>query len=479
MTGPSSQQLRRRFTPFSGTAVSPQLPGAARRILAVGSQGDDAIDAALRDIKRWSQAAGVEAETASELSGAVPKLASGRWDLVLAGLGERPVEELAWWTDLLRSAEGAPPLVAMVEFPSIAFVHEAEKLGVRDILALPIRHEDFLRICARLQAAADEKTLPLPPTENEATGRYALIGQHPSMLEIYKLIARVARSNATVLIEGESGTGKECVAREIHASSARSARPFVAVNCAAIPENLLESELFGHEKGAFTGAMTRKLGRFEHAEGGTIFLDELADMSLSLQAKILRAVQEREVERVGSSETIPVDVRLIGATNKDLRAAVEAGKFREDLYYRLAVVDIRLPRLADRGDDLFLLTACFVHEFSQRQGKRIESVSDRVLQLLFDHDWVGNVRELRNVVERAVILADGGTLRTEHLPDEFRGQGTVVPNLVTGGVLTLAEAERRHMALVLAQAGGQIGAAAQMLGIHRNTLARKMKEYGL
>src|ERR1035437_1483811 len=248
MTGPSSQQLRRRFTPFSGTTVSPQLPGAARRILAVGSQGDDAIDAALRDIKRWSQAAGVEAETASEVAGAMPKLSSGRWDLVLVGLGERPVEDLAWWTDLLRSAEGPPPVVAMVEFPSIAFVHEAEKLGVRDILALPIRHEDFLRICARLQAAAEEKALPLPPTENEATGRYALIGQHPSMLEIYKLIARVAKSNVTVLIEGESGTGKECVAREIHASSARSDRPFVAVNCAAIPKNCLESALSGPER---------------------------------------------------------------------------------------------------------------------------------------------------------------------------------------------------------------------------------------
>ncbi len=479
MTSGSAQQLRRRFTPFPGTLVQPSPPTERLRILAVGSQGDDGITAALHDIERWAREAGIESETACDLPQAVRQLSAGRWDLVLIGLGERAIEELTWWADSLRAAEGAPPLVAMIEWPSMSFVHEAEKLGVRDVLTLPIRHEDFSRICARLQAAVEETALPLPPTDREAAGRYALIGQHPSMLEIYKLIARVAKSSATVLIEGESGTGKECVAREIHASSPRARRPFVAVNCAAIPENLLESVLFGHEKGAFTGAVTRKLGRFEHAEGGTLFLDELADMSLALQAKILRAVQEREVERVGSSEMIPVDVRLIGATNKNLREAVESGRFREDLYYRLAVVSMKLPRLADRGDDLFLLTACFVHEFCSQHGKQIDTVSGRVLELLFNHEWVGNVRELRNVIERAVILANGGTLRAEHLPDELRGDGTVVLNLSTGGLPTLAEAERRHITVALAQTAGQIGAAAQALGIHRNTLARKMKEYGL
>jgi DNA-binding NtrC family response regulator len=479
--GASSQDKRRRFTPFPGTLAIQSVPASGGlRILAVGPQGDDAVNAALAEIKRWSQAEGIEAETASDLPTAIRKLSSGRWDLVLIGLGEQPLQELGWWTDALRASEGTPPIVAMIEWPSMSLVKEAEKCGVRDVLALPIRREDFLRICSRLQAAVEETALPLPPPESDAGGRYSLIGQHPTMVEIYKLIARVAKSSATVLIEGESGTGKECVAREIHASSARAARPFVAVNCAAIPENLLESALFGHEKGAFTGAVTRKLGRFEYAEGGTLFLDELADMSLSLQAKILRAVQEREVERVGSSAVIPVDVRLIGATNKDLRAAVEQGKFREDLYYRLAVVSMRLPRLADRGDDLFLLTACCVHEFGARHGKQIDKVSSRVLELLFNHEWVGNVRELRNVVERAVILANGDTLRSEHLPDEFGGARAIAPsNPAAGGALTLAEAERRHIALVLAQASGQIGAAAQTLGIHRNTLARKMKEFGL
>ena len=292
-------------------------------------------------------------------------------------------------------------------------------------------------------------------------------------------MARVARSNATVLVEGESGTGKEVVARAIHLNGPKAAGPFVAVNCAAIPENLLESELFGHEKGAFTGAVARKVGRFEQAAGGTVFLDEIVDMSLALQAKILRATQEREIERLGGAGTIPVDVRLIAATNRDLNEAIKQGRFREDLYYRLAVVTIRLPKLAERGDDLVLLTAYFVRQFAERYGKRITAISDRALDLLRNHTWVGNVRELRNVIERAVIVATDTTLRAEHLPDELRGEEAALPDRPSGAHLTLAEVEARHIARVLTRTNGQIGAAAEVLGIHRNTLTRKMKEYGL
>jgi two-component system response regulator AtoC len=299
------------------------------------------------------------------------------------------------------------------------------------------------------------------------------------MLEVYKLTARVAGSSATVLIQGESGTGKEVVARAIHLNGAKAAGSFVAVNCAAIPENLLESELFGHEKGAFTGAIMRKIGRFEQAAGGTLFLDEIADMSLALQSKILRAVQEREIERVGGTETLPVDVRLIAATNRDLQDAIAQGRFREDLYYRLAVVTIRLPKLTDRGDDLVLLTAYFVRHFAERYGKPIRAISDRALELLRNHPWVGNVRELRNVVERAVIVATDDTLRAEHLPEELRGEEVALAERPQGTLLTLAELEARHIARVLAHTSGQIGAAAEILGIHRNTLTRKMKEYGL
>ena len=225
--------------------------------------------------------------------------------------------------------------------------------------------------------------------------------------------------------------------------------------------------------------MTRKVGRFEHAAGGTLFLDEIADMSLALQAKILRAVQEREIERVGGTDTIPIDVRLIAATNRDLKDAIKQGRFREDLYYRLAVVTIRLPKLAERGDDLLLLTAFFIRQFAERYGKRITAISDRAMDLLRAHAWVGNVRELRNVIERGVIVANDETLRAAHLPDEIRGEETALTDRPQGGLLALAEVEARYIARVLAHTNGQIGAAAEILGIHRNTLTRKMKEYGL
>jgi len=210
-----------------------------------------------------------------------------------------------------------------------------------------------------------------------------------------------------------------------------------------------------------------------------VFVDEIVHMSLALQAKILRATQEREIERRGGAGTIPVDVRLIAATNRDLNEAIKQGRFREDLYYRLAVVTIRLPKLAERGDDLVLLTAYFVRQFAERYGKRIAAISDRALDLLRGHTWVGNVRELRNVIERAVIVATDTTLRAEHLPDELRGEEAALPDRPSGAHLTLAEVEARHIARVLTRTNGQIGAAAEVLGIHRNTLTRKMKEYGL
>ena len=307
----------------------------------------------------------------------------------------------------------------------------------------------------------------------------AVWGNSESMRRIATVIDQVGDSDVAVLLRGESGVGKELVSRAIHQRSTRRSRPFVKVNCAALPAELLESELFGHEKGAFTGAVARKIGRFEQAGGGTLFLDEIADMSLALQAKILRAVQEREIERVGGGESIPVTVRLIAATNRDLQEAIAQGRFREDLYYRLAVVTIQLPRLVDRGDDLIQLVAYFARQFGERYGKRIEAVSDRALELLRNHQWVGNVRELRNVIERAAIVASDGTLRSEHLPDELRAEEPGVPERAANALPTLAQAEARHIARVLQHTGGQIGSAADILGIHRNTLTRKMKEYGL
>jgi len=446
------------------------------RVLAVGGE---AGPGPLQSLRQWAAELKVELEWAADLPRATRLLAGGHWDLVLAVLGDRSDEELTWWVDALRGAPGGPRLIALADRPSMGLALRAEKLGVLDVLALPLRREALANALARVRSAVTEVAVPLPPVEVDAEGHYALVGQSPAMLDVYKLMARVAHSSATVLIQGESGTGKEVVARTIHQHGPAATGAFVAVNCAAIPENLLESELFGHEKGAFTGAVARKIGRFEQAAGGTLFLDEIADMSLALQAKILRAVQEREIERVGGGESIPVTVRLIAATNRDLQTAIAQGRFREDLYYRLAVVTIQLPRLVDRGDDLLLLIAHFARQFAQRYSKRLEALSDRALELLRHHQWVGNVRELRNVIERAAIVATDGTLRTEHLPDELRAEEPGVPERSAGGLPTLAEAEARHIARVLAHTGGQIGAAAEILGIHRNTLTRKMKEYGL
>ncbi len=467
------------MTPPVGMQPSPAPPRKEDvqlvRVLVVAAEGSGVA----QSVRQWAGDAGLEVEGAPDLPRAVRQLAAGRWDIVLAVLGERADEELTWWVDALRGAAGSPRLVAAAEAPSMGLVLRAEKLGVLDLLSLPLRRDDLLQGLRRVRAAATEVPVPLPEVQHHTVGPYALVGQSPAMLEVYKLMARVAASSATVLVQGESGTGKEVVARAIHQNGAKATGPFVAVNCAAIPENLLESELFGHEKGAFTGAVTRKIGRVEQAAGGTLFLDEVADMSLALQAKILRAVQEREIERLGGAETIAVEVRLIAATNRDLREAIAQGRFREDLYYRLAVVTLQLPKLADRGDDLVLLMAYFARDFGQRYGKHIRAISDRALDLLRNHVWVGNVRELRNVIERATIVATDNTLRVEHLPDEFRGEEATLGDRPQGALLTLAELEARHIARVLAHTNGQIGAAAEILGIHRNTLTRKMKEYGL
>src|SRR2546429_5435744 len=304
---------------------------------------------------------------------------------------------------------------------------DAIRAGAKEYLPLP---PDPELIAAVLAAVADES--------------HQLIFEDEATASVIALADQIAPSEASILITRESGTGKEILAPYVHLRSARADKPFSSVNCAAIPENLLESELFGHEKGAFTGAVTRKIGRFEQAGSGTLFLDEIADMSLALQAKILRAVQEREIERVGGGETIPIDVRLIAATNRDLKEAIKQGRFREDLYYRLAVVTIRLPTLGERGDDLVLLTAYYVRLFAQPYGKKIQAISDRALGLLRAHAWVGNVRELRNVIERAVIVATDETLRAEHLPDELRGEEATLADRPQGGLLTLAEAEPRR-----------------------------------
>jgi DNA-binding NtrC family response regulator len=442
------------------------------KLLVVGSEPG------LRSLfERWASELGAEPTGVPDLPTAVRHFARERWDVVLAVLDDDPATGISWWADALRGVEGHPQILLATSKPSMSLALGATNSGILDLLPLPPNRAAFVRALGRVRSARTDAGVALPAVEGHPVGAYTLVGESPAMLDVYKQIAVVAPTNVTVLIQGESGTGKELVARAIHVNGSRRSGPFVAVNCAAIPENLLESDLFGHEKGAFTGAVARKIGRFQQAQGGTILLDEVADMSLALQAKILRVIQEREFERVGGTETLQVDVRVIAATNRDLKVAIESGAFRQDLFYRLAVVTIALPPLGDRGDDLALLTAHFARQYGRRYGKQIAAVSEPAIALLRRHQWRGNVRELGNVIERAVIVCADDTLRAEDLPAELQGDD---PAVASGGALaTLADAEAGHIARVLAHTRGRIGEAAQILGIHRNTLARKIKECGL
>lgn len=306
-----------------------------------------------------------------------------------------------------------------------------------------------------------------------------IVGKSEPMRKIFEMIETVAQADCTVLLRGDSGTGKELVARAIHYTSQRTGSSFVPLNCAAIPESLLESELFGYEKGAFTGAATRKLGKFELASGGTILLDEIADMSLAMQAKILRAVQERTFERVGGTRPIKVDTRVIAATNKDLEELMSKGAFREDLYYRLNVVAIHLPALRERKKDIPLLVSHFLRKYNRVDDKNAKGISSQALKLLMDYDWPGNVRELENVIERAVVLGQGDMF----LPSDFslKAGGKPLKSGVTSSSvdISLAEAEKRLIEDTLKLTHWNQSKAAKILRIHRNTLRRKMRRLNI
>ena len=455
-------------------ALAPTGDGGALPLLCVGPDA-----AVFHDITRIAESEHQAVERVPDASAALRALARTTWGLIIVSVAQGEDERLDWWVDILRRVPRRPRLVVLAPAPSLGFVLRASTLGIFEVVPTPVPRERFTALLARMREARQEVTLPLPDLSSVTVGPTLMVSGSHAMLPVFRTIAQVAPSDATVLVEGDSGTGKELVARAIHLQGTRASRPFVAINCAAIPEHLLESELFGHEKGAFTGAIARKIGRFERAGGGTLFLDEIGDMSLVLQSKILRAVQEREIERVGGTEPITVDVRLIAATHRDLRSLIADGRFREDLYYRLAVVSIRLPRLVDRDDDIRLLTASFLTEFGPRYGKQFTGITDQALALLSRRDWSGNVRELRNVIERAVLVADGDVLRGEHLPEAWRTESPPVTDGGPAPVGTLREMEARHIARVLDQTHGRVSEAAAILGVHRNTLARKIKEYGL
>ena len=353
----------------------------------------------------------------------------------------------------------------------------AMKLGAFDYVTKPFEEDELLSLVRRaLERRSLEREVVYLRTELERRHDFDdIVGQHPEMQKLYRLMANVARTPTTVLITGESGTGKELIARAIHRQSPRRDKPFVAVNPAAIADTLMESELFGHEKGAFTGAFQRKLGRFELAQSGTLFLDEIATLKPELQAKLLRVLQEREIERVGGNRAIKIDVRIIAATNVNLGKAVSAGGFREDLYYRLNVVHLTVPPLRDRREDIPLLVRHFIRRFNHEFGKQIEAPTPEALAALCAYAWPGNVRELQNVMERAAVLVDAGPVGVDDLPMEL---SLATPPPEQAEALPLNEAsdrfERQMVLRVLHRVDGNVSEAARVLGLHRNSLNAKL-----
>ena len=421
-------------------------------------------------------------------------------DLVVTDLKMPKVDGMTLLREALRESPDLP-IVMITAHGTVDTAVEALKLGAFDYLTKPFDKDEVRQVVAKAlktrALAQEEATAGAPFAPPEAGARFGIIGASSGLTDLYAVLERVADSPTTVLITGESGTGKELVARALHEHSTRKDKPFIKVNCAAIPKELIESELFGYERGAFTGAVSSKPGRFELANGGTLFLDEVGEIPVEMQVKLLRALQESEFERVGGIKTIHVDVRLVAATNRDLKKLIAANAFREDLFYRLNVVSIRLPPLRERETDIPLLVEHFLAKFNERLKKQVTGVEAEALDILSAYTWPGNIRELENVMERSVLFCDAQKLRVEDLPGELRGSssGSVAPPAsdpstsgmplpAEGGLkehvkVAMSRLERDLVGRALKQTSGNVTHAARLLKISRKGLQLKMKELGL
>ncbi|MBX3251162.1 MAG: sigma-54-dependent Fis family transcriptional regulator [Myxococcales bacterium] len=419
--------------------------------------------------------------TASDGAEALEKLPLFEPEVVLTDLKMPRMDGLA----LLEEGKKLRPHVAfvvMTAFGSIDTAVSAIKRGAENYLTKPL---DMTAVSALVERALEKSRLAAEASRlREQVERRlsfaGILGDHPSMQRVLKTVGQVAPTRATVLISGESGTGKELVAAAIHHNSARGKGPFVRLNCASLAESLLESELFGHERGAFTGAEKRRAGRFEQAHGGTLFLDEVSEIPLATQVKLLRFLQERELERVGGNETIRVDVRVVAASNRDLKQLVEDERFREDLYYRLNVVQIDLPPLRARRSDIAVLAQHFLRKYAEENGREIDGFTDGALRALVGYPWPGNVRELENAIERAVVLCEGNQIDADLLPV---GSGREGPRAGEGDLgllipgVTMAEVERMVIERTLDAVGGSTAKAADVLGVSRRTIQYRLKEW--
>jgi two-component system response regulator AtoC len=381
---------------------------------------------------------------------------------------------------LLRRDYPATEVIMITGYPTIQGAVECIKLGALDYLVKPFRINELEAVVEKAlnHLAQKGKRPPAEPEEASELGLDFIIGNSPAMKRVFAKIKRAAPSDSTVLLTGESGTGKELVARAIHLLSPRADKEFVPVDCSALVETLLESELFGHVKGSFTGALQTKHGLFELANHGTFFFDEISNLSLNIQAKLLRVIQEREFMKVGSQRRIKLDIRIIASSNRDLREAIKGGTFREDLFYRLSVIPIHLPPLRERTGDIPLLVEHFLHKYSQKGHREMTGISSQALKMLNDYSWPGNVRELEHTIERILILEDGAVIQPEHLPS-FISQRQGEFQAFAEETYTLDELERRYIQYVLRRTKGHRQEAARILGINRKTLGNKIAKYKL
>jgi len=450
-----------------------EAPGSSK-ILVVD---DDAEIVAL--LKELLVKAGHQASAVSTGAAAIAAGKEEPFDVILVDVRLPDMDGLA----VLRAIQAVAPEVAvivMTAFGTVEMAIQAIKAGAYDYVPKPFKLDEVRIAVAR---ALERKRLLAENRKYRQTlrGKYRLenvVGASGPMLEIFKVVARVAPTRSTVLIQGESGTGKELIARTLHYNSERAQGAFVTVDCGALPETLLESELFGHERGAFTGATGLKRGLFEVARGGTCFLDEIGDVSPAVQSRLLRVLQEHEIRRVGGTEPIKTDVRVLAATNQHLESLVKAHKFREDLYYRLSVVTIMLPPLRERVDDIPLLAEFFLRKVALATGKRVERLAPETLALLTAYPWPGNVRELEHAIERAVVLTQNPTLLPQDLPADLQGLPEGRP-VADAQVVPLREIERRHLLFALERAQGNRKRAAGWLGITRRTLYRMAARHGI
>jgi DNA-binding NtrC family response regulator len=431
---------------------------------------------------------GYDVELAGSGDAAIKRLAEGAYDLVLTDLAlGRGSDGLS----VLRAAKAArpeTPVVMITAHGSEKVAVEAMKAGADDYVPKPFDNDEIRLVVRRAlerTRVLREHRLLLERLEREY-GFGSLIGSGPAMQRVFETIKKVAATDLTVLVRGESGTGKELVAQALHQRSTRAGRPFIAVNCAAISRELVESELFGHEKGAFTGADARRIGRFEAADQGTLLLDEIGDMPLETQAKVLRVLQERTFERVGGSRPLAVDVRVVAATHRDLEALVEAGRFRQDLYYRLKVVDLTLPPLRERLEDVPLLAERFLDQVAERLGQPRRRLGESALRLIVSHSFPGNVRELKSLIEQASVLASSPTIEAADLnlverPNSAAPNGGYAPGVpfTEAKRRTIEAFERAYLSAALERHGGNVSRTAEAIGMVRQSLQQKLKELGL